>query len=115
MGPGEALWQFTVVVPLEEIRPLKRQKATAADIDELQRTFAEDFGGFSHTPNSVGYGLRDPSRTNRPPEMNYNATFTVLCSPIPEADRYFRALREELEDALQEGVILVERQEVWVP
>ena len=34
---------------------------------------------------------------------------------IPEADAYFRALREELESALVEGVILVKRQDVWIP
>ena len=34
---------------------------------------------------------------------------------VPEADAYFRALRAELETALTEGVILLERQEVWIP
>jgi hypothetical protein len=29
--------------------------------------------------------------------------------------RYFRALREELQNALAEGVILIERQEAWIP
>ena len=47
--------------------------------------------------------------------MNYNAYFAVLASPVPEAEAYFRALRQELETALLEGVILVERQEVWIP
>jgi hypothetical protein len=39
----------------------------------------------------------------------------VLPSPVTEAEAYFRALREELQTALDEGVILVERQEVWIP
>ena len=47
--------------------------------------------------------------------MNYSAYFAVLSSPVAEADAYFRALRVELESALIEGVILVERQEVWIP
>jgi hypothetical protein len=47
--------------------------------------------------------------------MNYNAYFVVLASPLPDAEVYFRALRDELENALDEGVILVERQEVWIP
>jgi hypothetical protein len=31
---------------------------------------------------------------------------------VQEADDYFRAIRQELQDALQEGVILIERQQV---
>jgi hypothetical protein len=34
---------------------------------------------------------------------------------VPESEAYFRALRAELEEALDEGVILVERIEVWIP
>jgi len=49
------------------------------------------------------------------PESNYNAYFVVLALPGTAADRYFRALRTELQDALDEGVILVERQVVWIP
>ncbi len=115
MGPGEALWRYTITVPLEEIRPRKRQKATARDLTNLQELFTEHFGGFTRRPNSVGYGLRDPSAANRGPEVNYNAYFAVLTAPLPEADAYFRALRQELETALQEGVILVERQDIWIP
>jgi hypothetical protein len=114
-GPGEALWRFTLTVPLEEVVPAKVQKATATDLDNLQQMFADHFGGFTRPPNSPGYGLRDPAEPHRLPEMNYNAYFAVLTSPIPAADAYFRAVRQELEDALVEGVILVERQEVWIP
>ena len=32
--------------------------------------------------------------------------------PVQEADDYFRAWRKELEEALQEGAILIERQVV---
>jgi hypothetical protein len=39
----------------------------------------------------------------------------VLATPVREADAYFRALRAELEEALAEGVILVDRHEVWLP
>ncbi len=74
--------------------------------------FGKHFGGCGRPPNSVGYGLRDPADATAPPETNFNAYFSVLTSPIPEADAYFRALREELESALVEGVILVERQDV---
>jgi hypothetical protein len=36
----------------------------------------------------------------------------VYAAPIQESDDYFRALRQELQQALAEGVILVERQPV---
>jgi hypothetical protein len=115
MGPGEVLWRYTLTVPLEEIKPEKLQKATTQDLDNLQQMFTEHFGGFTRLPNSPGYGLRDPTKPHQAAEMNYNAYFAVLASPVPEAEAYFRALRAELETALAEGVILVERQEVWIP
>lgn len=115
MGPGESVYRYTITVPLEEIRPGKRQKATAEDLDNLQQMFAEHFGGFTRPHESVGFGLRDPEHPEQGPELNFNAYFVVLTSPISAADAYFCALRSELEDALVEGVILVERQESWIP
>jgi hypothetical protein len=115
MGPGESVWRYTVTVPLEEIKPHKRQKATAEDVNNLQQMLTEHFGGLTRLPNSPGYGLRDPGRPEQTPEMNYNTYFVVLTSPVPLADAHFRALRRELEEALEEGVILVERQEAWIP
>jgi hypothetical protein len=75
----------------------------------------EHFGGFTRLPNSAGFGLRDSATPHQPPQMNYNTYFVVLTSPVAEADAYFRVLRQELEDALQEGVILIVRQEAWIP
>jgi hypothetical protein len=115
MGPGEAVWRYTLTVPLEEIEPRKIQKATADDLTNLQEMFAEHFGGFARLANSLGSGLRDPAKPHLQPEMNFNAHFAVLTSPLSAADAYFRALREELQAALNEGVILVERQDVWIP
>ncbi len=114
MGPGEAVWRFTVTVPLEEIQPRKRQKATTDDLNNLRRMLVQHFGGCTRLPSSPGYGLRDPLASRPKPEMNYNTYFVVLTSPLPEAEAYFRALKRELETALDEGVILVERQEVWI-
>jgi hypothetical protein len=114
-GPGETVWHYTITIPLEEIRPHKRQRATGEDLNKLELMFNEHFGGFTRLPNSPGSGLRDPTDPSAAPEMNFNAYFVVLASPVPEADAYFRALREELETALDEGVILVERQEAWIP
>jgi hypothetical protein len=115
MGPGETLWRYTVTLPLEEIRPKKRQKATAADLTNLETLFLKHFGGFTRLSDSAGYGLRDPEKPEEAPETNFNAYFVVLASPVAQADAYFRALRRELETALDEGVILVERQQVWIP
>jgi hypothetical protein len=115
MGPGETVWRYTLTVPLEEIRPLKRQKATAEDLENLERMFIEHFRGCTRLPDSLGFGLRDPNDPSQPPETNLNAFYVVLTSPLLEADAYFRALRRELEVALDEGVILVERQEEWIP
>jgi hypothetical protein len=115
MGPGETLWRYSITVPLEEIRPIKRQKATLRDLDNLEQLFLRHFGGFTRFPNAIGHGLRDPDQPEVAPEMNVNTYFTVLASPISRSDVYFRALREELETALDEGVILVERVEVWIP
>src|SRR6267378_3029684 len=84
LGPSESLWRYTVTVPLEEIKPRKRQVATADDLRILQETLVDHFGGFTRLPNSPGYGLRDPARPAQAPEMNYNAYFAVLASPIPE-------------------------------
>lgn len=46
------------------------------------------------------------------PEENEHAVFEVYAAPIHASDEYFRAVRRELEDALGEGVILIERQRV---
>ncbi len=77
--------------------------------------FVRHFGGVTLLPSSLGYGLRDPDRPEREPESNYNTYFVVLASPGAAANKYFRTLRNELQDALDEGVILIERQVVWIP
>jgi hypothetical protein len=115
IGPGETLWRYTVTVPLEEIQPRKRPRATLDDLLNLQEMFIKHFGGFTRLPNSPGFGRRDPNRPEQIPEMNYNTYFAVLTSPLLPAEAYFQALREELQAALDEGVILIERQDVWIP
>jgi hypothetical protein len=59
--------------------------------------------------------ILNPDHPEQEPESNCNACFVVLALPGAAADRYFRTLRTELQDALDEGVILVERQVVWIP
>ena len=45
-------------------------------------------------------------------EENEHVTFEVYAAPLRESDDYFQALRKELQEALGEGVILIERQEL---
>jgi hypothetical protein len=113
--PGRRVWRYTVMVPLEQIKPTRKQKATARDQNQLRRMLVRHFGGVTLPAPSPGYGLRDPHHPEHEPERNFNASFVVLASPGPGADKYFRALRKELQDALDEGVILVERQVIWIP
>src|SRR5436305_114914 len=82
-GPGEAVWRFTLTIPLEEVAPHQRQVATADDLETLQQMLADHLGGFTRLPNSPGFGLRDPKGPDRSPEMNYNTYFVVLTSPVP--------------------------------
>jgi len=44
--------------------------------------------------------------------MNFNTNFVVYAAPLRQSDDYFQALQRELQDALGEGLILVERQDV---
>ena len=113
--PGRRVWRYTVTVPREQIKPTRKQKATPRDQNKLRRMLVRHFGGVTLPPPSPGYGLRDSDHPEHEPERNFNAYFVVLASPGPAADRYFGALRNELQDALDEGVILVERQLVWIP
>jgi hypothetical protein len=63
MGPGEAVWRFTMTVPLEEILPRKHQKATADDLENLLRMLVRHLGGCTRLPSSIPYfspgGLRN--------------------------------------------------------
>src|SRR5437764_1106438 len=77
LGPGATQWRYTVTIPLEEIEPQKRQKATLEDLDKLPRMFLTHFGGFTRPASSFGYGLRDPARPEQAPETNINAYFAV--------------------------------------
>ncbi len=45
-------------------------------------------------------------------EQNEHLAFEVYAAPVQESDDYFRAIRRELEAALCEGVILIERLQV---
>jgi hypothetical protein len=114
VGSASPVYRYTIVVPFEQLRPTKKAKATPQDLEELQDLLIRDFAGLVTPPSCPGYGLRDPDRPDDEPEMNYNAHFVIYAAPVRESDQYFRALQLELQEALAEGVILIEKQEVFL-
>ncbi|MGH7137934.1 MAG: hypothetical protein ACREHD_19470, partial [Pirellulales bacterium] len=90
--------------------------ATVEDLGTIQETFIRHFGGATfqvQEPSPIrGVGARDPSDVSGTQEQNEHVVFEVYAAPIHASDEYFRAVRRELEDALGEGVILIERQRV---
>jgi hypothetical protein len=90
--------------------------ATEADVFAIRNTLVRHFAGVTVLHQSpapaFGIGARDPMNITATLERNENLAFEVYAAAIQDADDYFRALRLELEGALQEGVILIERQQV---
>jgi hypothetical protein len=113
------VWRYTVFVPVEEYRSdgAMLPVATADDLETLEGMLADHFGGITApaaVPALKGAGSRDPMRPALSREFNRHATFMIYATPQPASDEYFRALRHELQDALAEGVILIERQDVTI-
>jgi hypothetical protein len=90
--------------------------ATMADIDVIRNALIRHFGGVTvlHQPPApaTGVGASDPGNVAGTLELNEHVAFEVYAAAVQESDDYFRAVRRELQEALQEGVILVERQQV---
>ena len=119
LGPDTVVYRYTVFVPVEEIiaGAGPRSVATADDLQYLQLTLIKHFGGVTLSvavPSLVGAGARDPRRPKKTIEVNKHAYFTVYAAASRPSDNYFRALQHELADALAEGVIFVERQDVMI-
>jgi hypothetical protein len=116
------VYSYKVLVPIAQIireTPLSFRRITIAtrnDLDLLIAMLVEHFGGITGTvidpPTIRGVGMRDPRQPAATLEENEHAAFEVYAAPIQESDDYFRALRKELQEALGEGVIVIERQEV---
>jgi hypothetical protein len=53
--------------------------------------------------------MPSPTPERRPVDLT---ALDQSAASVQETDDYFRILRRELEDALREGVILIERQQV---
>ena len=111
IGIGAIVWRFTVLVPFEETGPGResRQVVTDDDVDNLQGMLTTHFQGLTIAPMSTGYGLRAGAI-----EVNTHQPLIVYAAAVARAEHYFAALRRELQDALDQEVILVERQEVWL-
>jgi hypothetical protein len=119
LGPDTLVYRYTVFVPVEEVKAgmASRHVATANDLESLQWTLVKHFGGVTYSvavPSLVGAGARDPHKPKRSIEVNKHAYFAVYAAATRASDDYFRALQKELADALAEGVILVERQDVLI-
>jgi hypothetical protein len=117
-----AVNRYRLLVPIVQIVHESRHAvrrvvvATDSDIFTIRNALIRHFGGVTvlHQPPApaFGVGARDPSNVADTLELNEHISFEVYAAPIQESDDYFHALREELQEALQEGVILVERQQV---
>jgi hypothetical protein len=114
--------RYRILVPVAQIvhestEAVRRVRiATETDIFSIRDTLIRHSGGVTvlHQPPApaCGVGSRDPSDVSGTLEQNEHVAFEVYAAPVQESDDYFRLLRQELQEALQEGVILIERQQV---
>jgi hypothetical protein len=115
------VYSYRILVPIaqiirETVTSFRRITiATQQDLDNLIAMLVEHFGGITATvinpPIIRGLGARDPQEP-AVREENEHVAFDVYAAPIQESDDYFRALRQEPQEALGEGVILIQRQQV---
>jgi hypothetical protein len=114
------VYRYRILVPIAEILDETVRPIPAGDvwttIAALRVMFVRHFGGCTilmQDPSPLrGVGARDPQRPDATLEENAHVAFEVLAAPIHASDEYFHAVRRELQEVLQEGVILIERQHV---
>src|SRR4051812_24100234 len=111
IGGGAVVWRYTVLLPLDETRPgdQTKQIATGEDQAALEEMLANHFQGVTVFLETAGFGLREGQV-----EQNTNIPYVVYAMPITETEQYFHALKKELQEALAQETILIERQEVWI-
>jgi hypothetical protein len=111
IGGGALVWRYTVLVPVEETQPGKPARGLASfdDLAILERVLAAHFRGVTVLPTVPGYGLRRGRL-----EMNRSIPYVVYVAPLTEGEEYLHVLKKELQDALDQETVLVERQEVWI-
>lgn len=108
-----SVWRYTVLIPLEQVQAdgTLRSIATPEDLQNLELIFVAHFGGITLLPAVHGIGCRDPKRPRETLETNKHAAYRVYAPMAYVSDQYFQALRAELQEALVEGIVMVERQE----
>jgi PII-like signaling protein len=113
MGIGALVWRYTVLIPTVEggHDGEVRSVATEMDLERLRQMFCAHFGGLTILNRIPGYGWRDPQDLASL-ELNLHVPFAVYARPVTASDRYFERLQQELQEALVQGLITVERQEV---
>lgn len=111
-----SVWRYTVFVPVEQIQTdgATLPIATPDDLKNLELMFVAHLGGITFLPMVHGLGCRDPKRPRETLETNKHAAYLVYAPAAYVSDQYFQALRAELQDALIEGIVMVERQEAML-
>ena len=108
-----SVWRYTVLVPVAQIQDggTVRDIATPDDLQNLELLLIAHLGGITLLPMMQGRGCRDPRRPRETLETNQHAAYLVYAQAAYVSDHYFQALRAELQEALEEGIVMVERQE----
>lgn len=111
-----SVWRYTVLVPVAQIQTdgTARTIATSDDLTNLELMLIEHLGGITLLPMVQGRGCRDPKRPRETLETNKHAAYLVYAPAAYVSDQYFQALRAELQEALVEGIVMVERQEAML-
>jgi hypothetical protein len=115
LGVGAPAWRYSVLVPLEEVNAAGQVTFLADDddLESLSEALCNHFRGVSNLPPLKGWGLRDPAQPETL-ELNKNVPFVIYAGVSAASDRYFQKLQQELGRSLDQGLILVERQEVFL-
>jgi hypothetical protein len=115
LGVGALVWRYTILVPISEMGPDGQMKpvASGTDLENLRETICAHFGGLTSLNTVPGYSLRDPLDPASL-EFNWHIPFAVYARPVTASDRYFERLQQELQEALVQGLITVEREEIFL-
>ena len=116
LGPETLVRRYTVLVPVQQVQTgaAPRMLATLDDLQNLQYMLIKHFGGVTVSASLIGWGARDPRRPKQTLEHNKHTPVSVYAAAVRASDEYFLALQKELSEALDEGVIQIERQDVTI-
>lgn len=111
VGEGGLFWRYTVLLPVDETRAGQETRtiATPHDQDTLEQALANCFDGVTVLHPTRGCGLRAGEI-----ELNTNIPYVVIAAPVTETEQYFLGLKKELQEALNQETILIQRQDVWI-